>query len=179
MLRDFDEWSTALSEATQLEALSNSRVGIEAAYYLSKLITKPTGTEPLWAALGGLPFRLRREVDNELDVLQSLNITPIFIFPGLHVGTKNTTTRASEALSNYSNEAWTNYDAHNADGAVSKFGQIIVEDRVYRALVDSNDGGETSPISEDDLMREFQSILRDRKIDYIVSPYTAWAQVCV
>jgi hypothetical protein len=178
MLGEFDEWGSGLTEVAQLDILSNSRIAIEAAHYLSRLVTKPTNTEPLLAALGGVPFRMKGEILDELKTLQSLNITPIFVFSGLHVGKKTGSTRASEQLSNYCSEAWTHYDAHDPEGALSKFKATMQQDRVYRTLIGANDGGAYAPVSADDLIREFQAILREQEVEFMVAPYSSCAQVC-
>ncbi|KAI0299270.1 hypothetical protein BC826DRAFT_65946 [Russula brevipes] len=64
-----------------LNALSDSRLGIDAAYYLQSLYENPPTNEPLLAATGGLPLSLATRIESDLRTLEKLRIKPVFVFP--------------------------------------------------------------------------------------------------
>src|SRR5277367_2858859 len=66
-----------------LSVLSDSRLGIDASYYLQNLTDSPTSREPLLAATGGLPLALTQRIKSDLRALEKLRIKPVFVFPGL------------------------------------------------------------------------------------------------
>ncbi|KAH9026363.1 PIN domain-like protein [Lactarius pseudohatsudake] len=66
-----------------LNVLTDSRLGIDAAYYLQSLYDSPPSREPLLAATGGLPLSLTTRIESDLRTLEKLRIKPVFVFPGL------------------------------------------------------------------------------------------------
>lgn len=65
-----------------LDVLSDSRLGIDAAYYLQSLQQPVIACELLLAATGGLPFDLTTHIKSDL-LTSKLRIKPVFVFPGL------------------------------------------------------------------------------------------------
>lgn len=75
----FDTWvASRVLKSMPISALSNSVIGIDAAYYL-----EGTPKEPLLSALGGFPLGLESSLVRELHDLQSVGLRPHFVFNGL------------------------------------------------------------------------------------------------
>lgn len=169
-----DEWLTVtafvadyLTERKHLQTfplsvLSDSRLGIDASYYLQQLTDNPPSREPLLAATGGLPLALTQRIEADLRALEKLHIKPVFVFPGLlpvkrwkqyqHHGEYNEACRDRR-------EAWAKYEAGQEDGAIKLF--------------EGRNG-----LSQWDLWRMVLRIFRHRNVEFLVAPYVAWAQVC-
>ncbi|KAJ7691926.1 XPG I-region protein [Mycena rosella] len=144
----------------QLSVLSDSRLGIDASYYLQQLTDTPPSREPLLAATGGLPLALTQRIEADLRTLEKLRIKPVFVFPGLtpnrrwkaHAGAGDT-----EACRDR-RDAWAKYEAGQEDAATKLF-----EGR--------------SSFAQWDLWRMVLRIFRHRNVEFIVAPYVAWAQL--
>ncbi|KAJ7236433.1 XPG I-region protein [Mycena haematopus] len=147
-------------QTLQLSVLSDSRLGIDASHYLTQLTDNPPSREPLLAATGGLPLALTQRIEADLRTLEKLRIKPVFVFPGLtpnrrwkaHAGVENT-----EACRDR-RDAWAKYEAGQEDAATKLF-----EGR--------------SAFQQWDLWRMVLRIFRHRNVEFIVAPYTAWAQL--
>ena len=146
-----------------LTVISDTRLGIDASYYLTQLTENPPSREPLLAATGGLPLALVSRIESDLRVLEKLRIKPVFVFPGLipnrrwkhpppHQHEQNDAMRDRK-------EAWSKYEAGQEEAATKLF-----ETR--------------SCLHQWDLWRMVLRIFRHRNVEYIVAPYIAWAQVC-
>lgn len=163
MITQFAEWSAGLAESAPLSTIANSTVGIEAAEYLNRIQEFKLAAgqnagiqpEPLLPALGGLPFSLSRVVSHQLDAWERHGIKPVFVFSGLNLLKDDFT--ASEQAVRKLNEAWRHYDGNNAVAAVEAFKS-------------------SNAIRATDLFRFLQTILRQRKVQWIVAPYNASAQ---
>ena len=107
-----------------LSDMQNAHIGVEAVYYLQRLIDRPPAHEPLLAAIGGEPFALRLHIENELDLWKSNNITPLFVFEGQSTAGKEEVTlrRATIALQK-TERAWEIYTHNQPDEAVKRFGK--------------------------------------------------------
>ncbi|KAJ7114054.1 XPG I-region protein [Mycena epipterygia] len=144
----------------QLSVLSDSRLGIDASYYLQQLTDNPPSREPLLAATGGLPLALTQRIEADLRALEKLRIKPVFVFPGLtpnrrwkaHAGQENTDACRDRR------DAWAKYEAGQEDAATKLF-----EGR--------------SSFAQWDLWRMVLRIFRHRNVEFIVAPYVAWAQL--
>jgi len=123
MLQGFDSWSTNRSETNTFSDLEGARIGIDASFYLNRLLSQSPSKEPLLPALGGLPFSLRANIENELQVFTNHNITPLFVFNGLDLGKRYQPFRASDNASRLHKEAWNLYDQRNSEKAVDTFGK--------------------------------------------------------
>ena len=143
-----------------LSVLSDSRLGIDASYYLKLLTENPPSREPLLAATGGLPLALTQRIESDLRVLEKLRIKPVFVFPGL-IPNK----RWKQAHHHEHNEAckdrrdaWAKYEGGQEEAATKLF-----EGR--------------SSFAQWDLWRMVLRIFRHRNVEFIIAPYVAWAQV--
>ena len=122
----FKEW--AIQQHCVLTApvdkLKGLRVGIDAEDYLYSLLAVGSG-EPLLPALGGLPFTLKKCVDDDLRGFRDAEIAPIFVFNGLDHACKDRASILREGLkaSAILNEAWTIYDQGKGEDAVKAFGK--------------------------------------------------------
>ncbi|KAF8141877.1 PIN domain-like protein [Boletus edulis] len=144
-----------------LSVLSDSRLGIDASYYLQQLTDNPPSREPLLAATGGLPLALTQRIEADLRALEKLHIKPVFVFPGLHPA-KRWKQYQHHAEYNEScrdrREAWSKYEAGQEDAAIKLF-----ESR--------------SGLAQWDLWRMVLRIFRHRNVEFLVAPYVAWAQL--
>ena len=138
MIRDFAQWSATFSEASELEQLTGSRVGVEAAEYLSqRILNHPRAKEPLVPALGGLPLALKQHIEEDLDTFRNFEIEPWFVFSGLDI-TKHDNPygqKIEEAAVNAN--AWNLYDSHQAEASVAKFGESSNSDGFNSSLTSS------------------------------------------
>lgn len=144
-----------------LAVLSDSRLGIDAAYYLTLLTENPPSREPLLAATGGVPLALTQRIESDLRVLEKLRIKPVFVFPGLipNRKTKSYYHLEHEAACRDRREAWEKYEQGQEDAATKLF------------------AGRSSP-SQWDLWRMVLRIFRHRNVEFLIAPYSAWPQVC-
>lgn len=144
-----------------LSVLSDSRLGIDASYYLQQLTDNPPSREPLLAATGGVPLALTQRIEADLRALEKLHIKPVFVFPGL-LPAKRWKQYQNHAEYNEAcrdrREAWTKYEAGQEDAAIKLF-----EGR--------------SGLAQWDLWRMVLRIFRHRNVEFLVAPYVAWAQV--
>ncbi|KAG6831785.1 hypothetical protein H0H87_003910 [Tephrocybe sp. NHM501043] len=143
-----------------LSVLSDSRLGIDASYYLQQLIDKPPSREPLLAATGGLPLALTQRIESDLRALEKLRIKPVFVFPGLIPNKRwkqNNYQEHTDACRDR-NAAWAKYENGEEDAASKLF-----EGR--------------SSFAQWDLWRMVLRIFRHRNVEFMIAPYVAWAQL--
>ncbi|KAH9000167.1 PIN domain-like protein [Lactarius akahatsu] len=144
-----------------LNVLTDSRLGIDAAYYLQSLYDNPPSREPLLAATGGLPLSLTTRIESDLRTLEKLRIKPVFVFPGL---TPNKRWRhmqrdiEQQEACRERNLAWSKYESGQEEAATKLF-----EGR--------------SGLTHWDLWRSVLRIFRNRNVEFLVAPYVAWAQL--
>jgi hypothetical protein len=156
-----------LTERNQLQThplsvLSDSRLGIDASYYLQQLIDTPPSREPLLAATGGMPLALTTRIEADLRALEKAHIKPVFVFPGLIPNRRwkpNQHNEHHDACRDR-REAWTKYEGGQEDAATRLF-----EGR--------------SGLQQWDFWRMVLRIFRHRNVEFLVAPYLAWAQVCL
>ncbi|KAH7139063.1 PIN domain-like protein [Dendryphion nanum] len=160
MIRDFETWNNNIGESANLSDLKDTQVGIEAAdYLLHHIINHPHGREPLVAALGGVHHGLRQHVEDDLNVFKFFQIQPLFVFSGIDVPARHDDPfrqRTEGAMVN--GNAWSLYDNHQAEQSVLKF-------------------GESPYVIPEDLFRAFQQILFENDVQFLVAPYSSWAQL--
>jgi 5'-3' exonuclease len=156
---------TYLSERKHLQTfslsvLSDSRLGIDASYYLQLLTDNPPSREPLLAATGGLPLALTQRIESDLRALEKLHIKPVFVFPGLVPNKRWKQHHHSEhnEACRDRRDAWSKYEAGHEDAATKLF-----EGR--------------SSFAQWDLWRMVLRIFRHRNVEFIIAPYVAWAQL--
>ncbi|KAK7540334.1 PIN domain-like protein [Phyllosticta citricarpa] len=154
-----DDWTVNLAEHSKIDELAGYNVAIDAADYLNRLLNDPHFKESLLPALGGLPFSMKRCVNEDLARWKSANISPFFVFSGLTVGKKDDKLFfASDEASLKTENAWELYNQGEAERAVATFGE--------------------APLTKtDDYLRHFQVLLHEAGVPFLVAPYTAWGQV--
>lgn len=145
-----------------LSVLSDSRLGIDASYYLTQLTENPPSREPLLAATGGLPLALTQRIESDLRALEKLRIKPVFVFPGLLPNRRPHKNQQQQIEQNEAmkdrREAWAKYESGQEEAATKLF-----ESR--------------SALHQWDLWKMVLRIFRHRNVEFIVAPYVAWAQV--
>lgn len=140
--------------------LSDSRLGIDASYYLQQLTDAPPSREPLLAATGGLPLALTQRIESDLRILEKLRIKPVFVFPGLQPNRKwkgPYHAEYNEACRDR-RDAWEKYESGQEDAATKLFAGRI-------------------SFAQWDLWRMVLRIFRHRNVEFIIAPYAAWPQV--
>ncbi|KAI6108785.1 hypothetical protein EDD16DRAFT_59761 [Pisolithus croceorrhizus] len=82
-IKHFDNYLTERKhlQTLSLNVLADSRLGIDAHYYLKQLAENLPSREPLLAATGGLPLALTTRIETDLRTLEKLRIKPVFVFP--------------------------------------------------------------------------------------------------
>lgn len=145
--------------------MTDTRLGIDAAFYLHQVLE--TNNEPFLAATGGVPLALAARVESDLRVLEKLRIKPVFVFPGLqpkkvirpgvHVTGNGMGGEYGEDMRE-KREAWEQYERGMAEQA--------------EALFDGRSG-----TTHWELWRSVLRMFRNRNVEFLVAPYTAWAQV--
>lgn len=143
-----------------LSVISDSRLGIDASYYLQQLTDTPPSREPLLAATGGLPLALTQRIESDLRALEKLRIKPVFVFPGLLPNKRWKHPHHAEHIEACRDrrDAWAKYEQGQEDAATKLF-----EGR--------------SSFAQWDLWRMVLRIFRHRNVEFLVAPYVAWAQV--
>ncbi|PPQ65190.1 hypothetical protein CVT24_011374 [Panaeolus cyanescens] len=143
-----------------LNVLSDSRLGIDASYYLQQLTDNPPSREPLLAATGGLPLALTTRIEADLRVLEKLRIKPVFVFPGLLPNKRWKQNQHAEHIEACRDrrDAWTKYEQGQEEAATKLF-----EGR--------------SSFAQWDLWRMILRIFRHRNVEFLIAPYVAWAQL--
>ncbi|KAK6441843.1 hypothetical protein LTR95_001922 [Oleoguttula sp. CCFEE 5521] len=123
----FKEWAThdGVTVSGTIDQLRDKRVAIDAEDWLNTLLTAQTTREPLLPALGGLPFALKKHVNEHLEGFRSAGITPTFVFNGLDLACRDRAAIAKESriAAASLDEAWRLYGESKADDAVAEFGK--------------------------------------------------------
>jgi hypothetical protein len=144
-----------------LSVLTDSRLGIDASYYLQQLTDNPPSREPLLAATGGLHLALNQRIEADLRALEKLRIKPVFVFPGLLPAKRwkqhHHHIEYNEACRDR-RDAWAKYEAGQEEAAIKLF--------------EGRNG-----LAQWDLWRMVLRIFRHRNVEFLVAPYVAWAQV--
>jgi len=143
-----------------LSTLSDTRLGIDASFYLQNLLDSPSSREPLLAATGGLPLALTTRIETDLRALEKLRIKPVFIFPGLPPNKRWKGPAGSEYLDGQRDrrDAWSRYENGKEEEATRLF-----EGR--------------AALSQWDLWRPVLRIFRHRNVEFLIAPYISWAQL--
>ena len=144
-----------------LTVISDTRLGIDASYYLTQLTENPPSREPLLAATGGLPLALVSRIESDLRVLEKLRIKPVFVFSGISPNKKirpHLQQEYQEAMRDRQN-AWGKYENGLEEQATKLF-----EGRAN--------------LVQWDVWRMVLRVFRHRNVEYLIAPYISWAQVC-
>jgi hypothetical protein len=180
-----------LVQTLPLSTLSETRLGIDAAFYLSQVLdppqskepgsSTPSAREPLLAATGGVPLALAARVENDLRVLEKLKIKPVFVFPGLlpKKASRNHGPAAPNAVGIALNNATT------PGGTASEYADEMRERREAWELYERQQTAQAEALFEGrsgvthwELWRSVLRMFKNRNVEFLVAPYTATAQVC-
>lgn len=172
-IRSFDSFvgEARLTKFISLSALSGKSIGISVSQFVSQVLsTLPTHREPLLHATGGAPLTLELAIIELKKQFDKHNIDAIFVFDGLCLvqtarhpsyeeaswakGTRGATVHQLRE------HAWTLYNKGQGEQAVVVF-----------------DEAETFNLRNDYAMRAVIRLLLKHKLDYMVAPYTASAQL--
>ena len=118
-VRTFELWASRLVQSLPLSALKDSVIGIDAVYYLERLLYPPK--EPLLSALGGTPLALEAIISKDLAALQTAGIKPHFVFDGLECGVHPDPFKASVESSAQIVKAFEIYEKDMANEAINVF----------------------------------------------------------
>ncbi|WVQ75844.1 hypothetical protein IAR50_005477 [Cryptococcus sp. DSM 104548] len=164
-IRGFDVYlkERKLLQSCPISHLANTRIGIDASYYINHLLTDPATREPLVAATGGIPHSIIQKIENDLRALEHRSIKPVFVFPGLPLAAKEPVKLPdpkAERENVAKNEAWALYDQGEPLLAVDK--------------LNSFNGG--NYVDQRDLLRSILRLFRHRFVEYVIAPYSSHAQ---
>ncbi|KZT50168.1 XPG I-region protein [Calocera cornea HHB12733] len=160
-----------------LSALTETRLGIDASLYLSRLLQNPTTREPFLTATGGLPLSLTQRIETDLRILEKLRIKPVFVFPGL---APNSAKKGGGA-GKYPNQAvhfspLVNASQFDMMRARSEAWDLYEKGKVSEATA-AFEAKPASHVVQWDLWRAVLRIFRHRNVDFMIAPYTATAQL--
>lgn len=174
-----------------LSTLSETRLGIDGAFYLSQILdpqaSKEAGStqnvvrEPLLAATGGVPLSLPAKVENDLRVLEKLKIKPVFVFPGL---LPKKASRSHGPLNGPNPPNAIGVQMNGTGGIASEYADEMRERREAWELYERQQTAQAEALFEGrsgithwELWRSVLRMFRNRNVEFLVAPYTATAQV--
>ncbi|KAK5185906.1 hypothetical protein LTR44_001955 [Exophiala sp. CCFEE 6388] len=155
-VQKFDQWVNKHVELCPLNMLKDAVIGVNASYYLD-LRLNGNGEEPLKHALGGLPFCLKKAIEDDLALLRQHGVTLVFVFDGLEYVNKSQPVSQSTESRRVQDEAWHHYLSGDSKRTVADFGKAKY------------------PV--DTMTRTLQRILVDNNVEFMVAPYSATAQL--
>ncbi|KAK9432702.1 temperature dependent protein affecting M2 dsRNA replication-domain-containing protein [Lipomyces doorenjongii] len=141
-----------------LTILKDTVLGIDAEYFFLQQLSPPGKKEPLLHALGGLPFSLKSCLEAFLHGLKGAGIKPVFVFKGIQLYRNERPFARPDLRQQKRAEAWEAYDKAKGETAVNIFNEI-----------------EPIPVSE--VSRYAMKLLNENGADYVVAPYSSWAQL--
>ncbi|PWY97699.1 hypothetical protein BCV70DRAFT_202642 [Testicularia cyperi] len=147
-----------LAQTAPLSALKDTRLGIDVTYYLKQLLTSPSTSEPLVAALGGAPLALISHIESDLRALEKARIKPVFVLNGLTPSKKTRPLSYEDPRVKQRQRAWEAYESGDVDAA-------------HSLLSSSNS------IHYPDLYRAILRAFRHRNVEFLVAPYLASGQL--
>ncbi|CAG8695863.1 30025_t:CDS:10, partial [Gigaspora margarita] len=146
-----------LVQTSSLTLLRDTRLGIEGAHWLRKILQNIV-KEPATAALGGIPIGLKAAIEKELELLRSYGITPVFVFNGLSVIRKDKPFSVEDTRPGRRSQAWDLYEKGRIDNAYSQW------------------ASSGSNIHQPDLLYFVFSVFKENDVEFIRAPYSAWGQ---
>lgn len=153
-----------LVKEAPLSALEGTRLGIDAAVYVRRLLSSPATKEAFVPALGGCPLALEERIVEDMRALERAGVKPIFVFPGLPVQARQQPSPSSgrslmveDSRPAKRQAGWEHYEKNRNDQAMQAFAQ--------------------TPLGLQDVLRVVHRCFLHRKTEFVVAPYLAWAQV--
>ncbi|ODA79780.1 hypothetical protein RJ55_05374 [Drechmeria coniospora] len=154
-----DSWLNSQATTSDIAELDGCAVAIDATYWLNLILDTPPAHEPLLSALGGLTG-IEAHINENLDQWEKNRIVPFFIFDGQSVAGQDQVSLARRRAANKkTDEAWGLYSQSQAEQAVATFG--------------ANPGA----FCVRNLFPLLLSILKHRRLHFLVPPYNACAQL--
>lgn len=145
--------------STPFSEFQNARLGVEATFYLKRMIEEAPAHEPLLAALGGSPIALRQHIEEDLDRWKQNGMSPLFVFDGQSVvGKDSMALRSARSALGKTQNAWELYADNHPSDAVKTFGS-------------------SGATQVEDLYPILQDVLSERDLEFVVAPFSACAQV--
>lgn len=121
LVRALDDWAASHTLSLPLSSLKGAVIGIDASHYIYQHLHHHSTREPLLIALGGFPFALRNNIEQELQSFKNLGIACVFVFDGLEFGKRDPQTQARAERARAFEQAWDLYDKQQADKVVDAF----------------------------------------------------------
>jgi XPG N-terminal domain len=124
--QSFEEWAAPsiytydFEDPGVQERFKDIVLGIDASYYLDLRLNK-TSHEPLLHALGGFPYSLKKILDDDIQLLRSYKIKPIFVFDGLDFRNKEQPSSRSLANRKAHEDGWKHYSEGDPEQTVADF----------------------------------------------------------
>ncbi|SAM84891.1 uncharacterized protein UBRO_05917 [Ustilago bromivora] len=147
-----------LAQTCPLSALKETRIGVDLSYYLKQLLSSPSTSEPLVAALGGAPIALISHIENDLRALEKARVKPVFILNGIPPNKRTRPFSYEDPKVKQRHRAWEAYEKADIDTAHSLFSA-------------------SSSVHYPDLYRAILRAFRHRNVEFMVAPYLASGQL--
>ncbi|CAM0140437.1 unnamed protein product [Umbelopsis sp. WA50703] len=155
-IRHFDIFlaERRLIQTSAVTLLKDQKVGIDASYWLRKILPKETTV----VALGGFPLGLRTAIERELANFKKHRIHPVFVFQGLNMVRKDKPFSNPDNRPNRREAGWDAYGHGRLDQALSTW---------------ASSGG----VQQSDMITYIMQILTENEVEFIRAPYSQWAQL--
>lgn len=147
-----------LTQTCPLSALKDTRLGIDVSFYLKQLLSSPSTSEPLVAALGGAPIALISHIENDLRALEKARIKPVFVLNGIPPNKRARPFSYEDPKVKQRHRAWEAYENGDVDAT-------------HSLLSASNS------IHHPDLYRLILRAFRHRNVEFLIAPYLASGQL--
>ena len=144
------------AEISSLDDLKNAVIGIDIQHYINVLL--PPGTDPTFEAIGGFPISLKSRIIADAQHMESLDIKPVYVFPGIKPITQFS----------YLQQPELQYEKHLKASWKTKVANPEA-DISFRDL--------SNPYLIRLLMDEIMIILHENELEYLVAPYTQHHQL--
>ncbi|CDK28227.1 unnamed protein product [Kuraishia capsulata CBS 1993] len=141
----------------QVEILRYSKLGIDVDHYLSRLISGKR--ETALEGLGGFPVTLIQLIEQDLNALKELEVTPIFVFSGLETTLQYQALQNPDMLPNerYHRRVWD---------------RIAKDPQHQESFREPN-----SPANLRPLMHQLFQYFTENDIEFLIAPYSSWMQL--
>ncbi|KAG0244913.1 hypothetical protein BGW41_005512 [Actinomortierella wolfii] len=140
-----------------LSTLKDTRLGIDGNAWVKK-VSISAASEQYLAGIGGIPPKLRKAVEKELEGFKTHGIHPVFVFSGLNLMRKDK-------------------PSVNEGGKIAK--RNFAWDAVHNGKLEQAQSSWSSSnfVHQSDLVHLVIRILKEHGMNYMKAPYGAWAQL--
>ncbi|KAJ2698529.1 hypothetical protein H4R19_005591, partial [Coemansia spiralis] len=146
-----------LAQEARIDALADTRLGIEGSSWLRQLLAGARDGEA--AAVGGVPPTLETEIVKELQFFRASGVTPVFVFSGLPVARRDGRAFAKEDhRPAYRQAAWEQYQQGHTEQALRGWGAAW-------------------PQALADVVPFAMQVLAAHGAEFMRAPYSSWAQL--